>query len=438
MKTFSVHSCGPILTSITVPGDKSMSHRSAMFASLAEGRSTITGFLESEDCLSTVDAMRALGVTIEHTGEGTFVVEGIGGRFTPPAGDVDCGNSGTTMRLLSGLLAAQPFRIRLTGDASLSKRPMGRVIKPLSEMGALFTAEGGEGKPPLVIEGNTLGPLKPLSYEMPVASAQVKSAVLLAGLFADGETSVIEPAACRDHTERMLQEFGVTLELGAPDANGRRRITLKGPQRLKARDFAVPGDVSSAAFWLVAASAKQGSEVLIEGVGLNPTRTGIISVLQRMGASMEITPVDAEAAEPLGTIRVSGGALHGTVIGGAEIPNVIDELPVLAVAGALARGKTIIRDAKELRVKETDRIAAVAGNLRAMGVPVTETEDGMEIEGGHPLKGARLECFGDHRIAMAFAIAGLFAEGETVIEGVECVATSYPTFGATLESVLAS
>jgi len=438
MKKFSVHSCGPIRTSITVPGDKSMSHRSAMFASLAEGRSTITGFLESEDCLSTVNAMRALGVSIEHSDEGTFVVEGIGGSFTPPAGDVDCGNSGTTMRLLSGLLAAQAFRIRLTGDASLSKRPMGRVIEPLSEMGAHFSTEGGEGKPPLVIEGNTRTSLKPLSYEMPVASAQVKSAVLLAGLSAEGETSVIEPAACRDHTERMLQEFGVKLELGTPDAKGRRRIALKGPQHLKARDFAVPGDISSAAFWLVAASAKPGSEVTIDGVGLNPTRTGIITVLQRMGATMEITPVDPNAAEPLGSIRVTGGALHGTVIGGAEIPNVIDELPVLAVAGALAQGKTIIRDAKELRVKETDRIAAVAGNLRAMGVPVTETEDGMEIEGGYPLKGARLECFGDHRIAMAFAIAGLFAEGETVIESVECVATSYPTFGATLTSVLAS
>jgi 3-phosphoshikimate 1-carboxyvinyltransferase len=404
-----------------------------MFASLAEGRSTITGFLESEDCLSTVNAMRSLGVPIEHTARGTFVVEGRGGRFTAPAGDVDCGNSGTTMRLISGILAAQPFRSRLIGDPSLSKRPMGRVTGPLTAMGARFTAEGEQGRPPLVIEG---GPLKAISYEMPVASAQVKSAILLAGLFAEGETSVIEPASCRDHTERMLQEFGVTLDLGEADANGRRRITLRGPQRLNARNFAVPGDISSAAFWLVAASAKEGSDVVIKGVGLNPTRTGILSVLQRMGARLEITPVDPDAAEPLGTVRVLGGNLQGTVIGGAEIPNVIDELPVLAVAGALAQGKTIIRDAKELRVKETDRIAAVAGNLRAMGVPVVETEDGMEIEGGHVLRGARLQCFGDHRIAMAFAIAGLFAEGETVIEQVECVATSYPSFGATLESLL--
>jgi len=433
MKTFSVRACGPIRTEITVPGDKSMSHRSAMFASLAEGTSTITGFLEAEDCLSTVGAMRALCAKIEHTGKGTFVIGGTGGRLSQPAGDVDCGNSGTTMRLLSGIVAPQPIRARMTGDASLSKRPMGRIIKPLTEMGGRFTAEGGEGRPPLVVEG---GKLKPLSYEMPVASAQVKSAILLAGLSAEGETSVVEPAACRNHTERMLQEFGVTLDLGEANADGRRRIALKGPQRLKARDFTVPSDISSAAFWLVAGAAKEGSEITMQGVGLNPTRDGIISVLRRMGADITTTLSDPKAAEPSGTIVVKGGKLTGTVIAGAEIPNVIDELPVLAVAGALAQGKTIIRDAKELRVKETDRIAAVAGNLRAMGAKVTETEDGMEIEGGLPLHGATLQCFHDHRIAMAFAIAGLFAEGETVIEKVECVATSYPTFGATLESVL--
>ena len=433
MKTFTVRACGPINADLVIPGDKSMSHRSAMFASLAEGRSVITGFLEAEDCLSTVGAMRALGATIEYAGVGTFVVEGTGGRLSQPAGDVDCGNSGTTMRLLSGIIASQPIRARMIGDASLSKRPMGRVIKPLSEMGARFTAEGGEGRPPLVVEG---GSLTPLSYEMPVASAQVKSAVLLAGLSAEGETSVVEPGACRDHTERMLQEFGVKLELGTPNAEGRRKISLKGPQKLKGRDFAVPGDISSAAFWLVAGSAKQGSEITMRDVGLNPTRTGIISVLRRMGADITATPSDPTAAEPSGTIVVKGGKLTGTVIAGAEIPNVIDELPVLAVAGALASGKTIIRDAKELRVKETDRIAAVAGNLRAMGVNVTETEDGMEIEGGAPLHGARLQCFHDHRIAMAFAIAGLFAEGETVIEKVECVATSYPTFSSTLDAVL--
>jgi len=433
MQTFTVRHCGPIRATIAIPGDKSMSHRSAMFASLAEGRSTITGFLESEDCLSTVNAMRALGARIEHAGTGTLVVEGKGGQFTPPANDVDCGNSGTTMRLLSGILAAQPFSSRLTGDASLSKRPMGRVIKPLTEMGAIFISEGGEGKPPLVVKG---GKLTPLHYEMPVASAQVKSAILLAGLSAEGKTSVVEPAACRDHTERMLQEFGISLDLEEADSNGRRRIALTGPQKLKARDFTVPGDISSAAFWLVAASAKAGSDVTMSGVGLNPTRTGVISVLQRMGAKITVSPFDPKAAEPLGSIRVVGSGLHGTVIEGAEIPNVIDELPVLAIAGALAQGTTIIRDAKELRVKETDRIAAVAGNLRAMGANVTETEDGMVIEGGLPLHGAHLQCFHDHRIAMAFAIAGLFAEGETVIEKIECVATSYPTFGSTLESVL--
>lgn len=436
MKTFTVHHCAPIRCSIPVPGDKSISHRSAMFASLAVGTSTITGFLESEDCLSTVNAMRSLGAKIKQAGFGTFVIEGCGGRFTAPSHDVDCGNSGTTMRLISGILAAQPFRSRLIGDASLSKRPMGRVINPLTDMGGRFNSEGDQpGRPPLVIEG---GALQPISYEMPVASAQVKSAILLAGLFAKGETSVIEPAACRDHTERMLQEFGVNLELGEADANGRRRIALTGPQTLAARNFAVPGDISSAAFWLVAASAKEGSDMIIESVGLNPTRTGIISVLQRMGARIEITPVDGQPAEPLGRVRVIGGKLQGTLIGGAEIPNVIDELPVLAVAGALAQGRTIIQNARELRVKETDRIAAVAGNLRLMGAQVTETEDGMIIEGGQPLHGARLECFGDHRIAMAFAVAGLFADGETVIENVDCVATSYPAFGTTLQSILNS
>jgi len=404
-----------------------------MFASLAEGSCTITGFLESGDCLSTVTALRGLGVQISRAGEGTFVVKGQGGRFSAPKGDIDCGNSGTTMRLLSGILSAQPFSSRLTGDASLSGRPMGRVMKPLAEMGGRFTAEGGEGRPPLAIEG---GRLKPISYEMPMASAQVKSAILLAGLFAEGETSVIEPAACRDHTERMLQEFGVILDLGVPGPNGRRRIGLCGPQRLRARDFAVPSDISSAAFWIVAASAKPQSDVTLKGVGLNPTRTGILSVLQRMGARLEITSVDPSAAEPFGNVRILASDLQGTLIAGAEIPNVIDELPILAVAGALARGKTIIRDAGELRVKETDRIAAVAGNLRAMGVQVVETQDGMEIEGASELKGARLGCFGDHRIAMAFAIAGLFAEGETIIEGVECVDTSYPTFGKVLGSIL--
>ncbi len=437
MKTFSIQRSGSIRADMIVPGDKSISHRSALFASLAAGRSTITGFLESEDCLSTINAMRSLGVPIMHAGTGTFVIEGQGGRFTPPSGDVECGNSGTTMRLISGILAAQPFRSRLTGDSSLSKRPMNRVMDPLTAMGGGFTAEGEQGRPPLLIQGVEKGEsLRPISYTMPIASAQVKSAILLAGLFAEGETSVIEPAACRDHTERMLQEFGVTLDLGKADEQGRRRIALCGPQKLTARDFSVPGDISSAAFWLVAAAAKEGSDLFIEGVGLNPSRTGILSVLHRMGANIPITLRDPKAAEPLGGVRVLGGKLRGAIIGGAEIPNVIDELPVLAVAGALAQGTTIIRDAKELRVKETDRIAAVAGNLRSMGVPVIETEDGMIIEGGHPLHGARLECFGDHRIAMAFAIAGLFAEGETIIEQVDCVATSYPTFGAMLQSVL--
>jgi 3-phosphoshikimate 1-carboxyvinyltransferase len=419
-----------------VPGDKSISHRALLFGAIAEGETRIEGLLPAEDPLSTAACLRAMGVTVSEIRAGEPVtVQGVGlDGFQEPADVLDCGNSGTTMRLMLGLLAGRVGRhFVLTGDASLRGRPMRRVGAPLAAMGAVIHGRKDGNFAPLAVLGQ---PLQGTTIQTPVASAQVKSAILLAGLSAEGETSVTEPAACRDHTERMLQEFGVALDLGEADANGRRRIALKGPQQLKARDFAVPGDISSAAFWLVAGAAKEGSEITMHGVGLNPTRDGIISVLLRMGADITTTLSDPKAAEPSGTIVVKGGKLTGTIIAGAEIPNVIDELPVLAVAGALAQGKTIIRDAKELRVKETDRIAAVAGNLRAMGAKVTETEDGMEIEGGHPLHGATLQCFHDHRIAMAFAIAGLFASGETVIEKVECVATSYPTFGATLESVL--
>lgn len=426
-----------IETEITVPGDKSISHRAIMLAALSNGPCKITNFLEGEDCLSTAKAFRQLGVTIEQPEPGTVVVIGSRGEFTAPEGDIDCGNSGTTMRLMSGILAAQPFTSRLTGDPSLSKRPMRRVIEPLTQMGANFTTEGEGGTPPLVIKG---GPLKAITYRTPVASAQVKSAVLLAGLYAQGETKVIEPAASRDHTERMLKYFLVKLNREEDRGeNGHKagecRVTLEGPQRLESRDFTVPGDISSAAFWLVAAAAQPGSRLLIKQVGLNPTRTGVIDVLIRMGARIREVIEVVDQGEPCGTIDIKGSQLKGTIIEGAEIPNVIDEIPILAVAAALAKGKTIIRNAKELRVKETDRIAAVAGNLRAMGADVTEFEDGMEIVGGKPLKGAKLQCFHDHRIAMAFAIAGLFASGETIIEDVACVQTSYPGFEDTLKLI---
>ena len=426
MSEWKVRRAPTIQTELTVPGDKSISHRAVMLAALSNGPCVIRGFLGSEDCLRTVGAMRSLGVEIEHLEDNTLLVHGRRREFTAPAREIDCGNSGTTMRLLTGLLAGQPFRSRLVGDASLSRRPMRRVIEPLTQMGAKITAEGAEGRPPLVIEGTAL---KPIQYFSPVASAQVKSAVLLAGLYASGKTSVTEPSQSRDHTERMLEYF-----LVRPQKSD-LTVTIYGGQTPESRDLTVPGDISSAAFWMVAAAAQPKSHLLIKNIGLNETRTGVLAVLVRMGVHIREV-VESEEAEPMGSIELRGGRLKGTMIAGREIPNVIDELPVLAVAGALAHGKTIIADAKELRVKETDRIAAIATNLRAMGAHVTETEDGMEINGGVPLQGARLESFGDHRIAMAFAIAGIFAEGETTISDTECVATSYPGFYAQLEELM--
>jgi 3-phosphoshikimate 1-carboxyvinyltransferase len=397
-----------------------------MLAAMSNGACVIRGFLPSEDCLCTVSAMRALGIKIETPEPETLVVYGSKRKFNPPEGDINCGNSGTTMRLVAGILAGQPFRARLVGDASLSKRPMKRIIEPLTQMGATIRAEGPNERPPLVIEG---GPLKPLHYFSPVASAQVKSAVLLAAMFANGKTTVTEPSQSRDHTERMLEYF-----LVRPGRDG-LSVTLFGGQVPESRDFTVPGDISSAAFWLVAAAAQPGSHLLIRNVGLNETRTGILGVLVRMGAGVREVHENDEA-EPMGAVEIRGDRLKGTVIAGKEIANVIDELPILAVAGALAHGKTVIADAAELRVKETDRLAAIATNLRAMGAQVSETEDGLEILGGAPLHGARLSSFGDHRIAMAFAIAGLFADGETTIDGTDCVATSYPNFQETLEKVM--
>lgn len=430
MGQWRIKRSGVIRSEITVPGDKSISHRAVMLSALSNGTCVIRGFLASEDCMATVNAMRALGIEIEQPEPTTLIVHGRKRELTAPSAPIDCGNSGTTMRLLSGILAAQPFTTTLTGDASLSKRPMRRVIEPLTLMGATITGQGASGSPPLVIQG---GKLQPIRYEMPMASAQVKSAILLAGLFTKGKTTVVEPAPSRDHTERMLSYYLVRPHT---DENS---VSIHGEQTPESRDFTVPGDISSAAFWLVAAAAQPKSHLLIKDVGLNESRTGVLAVLVRMGAHVrEIVEEGTRAAfegEPRGAIEIQGDRLKSTVIRGREIPNVIDELPILAVAGALAHGTTIIADAKELRVKETDRIAAIATNLRAMGVNVVEKEDGMEIHGGTPLKGARMESFGDHRIAMAFAVAGLFAEGETVIDNVECVATSYPTFHETLERI---
>jgi 3-phosphoshikimate 1-carboxyvinyltransferase len=424
MPTLTVHRYRQLPAEITVPGDKSISHRAAMFAGLAEGTTVVSGFLPSEDCLCSLKAMEALGAVVEPLVEEVGVglvkmaITGRAMKLQAPTAPVDCGNSGTTMRLLSGILAGQSFTTELFGDASLSKRPMKRIADPLGEMGAQVTGQGDKICAPLTITGSKL---RPIEYTLPVASAQVKSAVLLAGLFAEGTTTVVEPLATRNHTERIMSHFGLEWQrVGS-------KVSVQGGQVPKAKDLVVPGDISSAAFWLVAAAAVPGGRLILNNVGLNETRTGVIDVLLRMGAKVTRSEVSTEG-EPSGQVIIEGGELQGTVIGGAEIPNVIDELPILAVAAALAKGKTVIRDAAELRVKETDRIAAVAENLRRMGVTVTEHPDGMEIEGGAALHGATIPTFHDHRIAMAFSIAGLFAEGETQIEGSECIRTSYPNF----------
>lgn len=408
-----------VVGEMSVPGDKSISHRAILLAALSNGPCRIDNLLEGEDCKATLRAIEQLGVRVERLSETSCVIHGTQGRFQPPTDPIDCGNSGTSMRLLCGLLAGQPFRSRLIGDASLSQRPMKRVIDPLTRMGANITAEGENFRPPLVIEG---GPLTGIDYEMPVASAQVKSALLLAGLQASGKTRVVSPAPCRDHTERMLGYF-----CARPVVRG-NEVTVYGGSALESRAFTVPGDVSSAAFWLVAAAAKRGSRIFIKDVGLNPTRTGVITALIRMRARIREVIESDDLGEPWGTIDVMAAPMDGGVIAGEVIPNLIDEIPILAVAGALAQGVTVIRDAHELRVKETDRIAALVQNLTAMGVSVKEYDDGLAIQGGSRLSGARLQSFGDHRIAMAFAVAGLFASGETVIEDAECVRTSYPGF----------
>ena len=410
---------------ITVPGDKSISHRAVIIAALSNGICTLRGFLPSEDCMHTVNAMRALGIKIEQPQPDTLIVHGKKRVLAPPKKEIDCGNSGTTMRLLAGLLAGQTFESRLVGDAALLRRPMDRVIAPLRQMGANILAEGPEQTPPLRIHG---GSLRGIRYRLPIASSQVKSALLLAGLFAKGKTTVEEPSPTRNHTEMMFNYFLVST---AKDGEG--SVTVFGDQVPESRDFTIPGDISSAAFWLVAAAAQPRGHLLVREVGLNDTRTALLGVLLRMGAQVREAIEEVDQLEPRGIVEVTGVPLKGTVIQGREVPQLIDELPILAVAGALANGKTIIRHAQELRVKESDRIAAIAHNLRTMGAQVTEMNDGLEIHGPAPLHGARVASFGDHRVAMAFAIAGLFANGETIVQDAECIRESYPGFEAVLE-----
>lgn len=427
MNTLRSRPIRSIRGTLQVPGDKSMSHRAIMLAGLADGPSRITGFLPSEDCLCTLRAFQALGAKITRVDKTTLDVEGNGGNCFQVLEAIDCGNSGTAMRLLAGILAAQPFTSRLVGDASLSSRPMKRIMDPLGQMGAVVLSENNNDRAPLIIHGDRL---RPITYTSPIASAQVKSAIMFAAMFAEGATSVTEPQRSRDHSERMFRHYHVPVRVDG------LTVTVHGRCLPHPEDIFVPGDISSAAFWMGAAAALEGSHLILENVGLNPTRTGIISVLLRMGAQIKECVKGGKEGEPYGTIEIHGAKLHGTKIGGEEIPTLIDEIPLIAAIGAVAQGETLITDAKELRVKETDRIAVMAQCLRAFGAEVEEREDGMTILGGTPLRGATVDSHGDHRIAMACAILGLFASGRTTVKNCECVATSYPGFEKHLEAVL--
>ena len=418
--SFEVAPGGRLVGTLTVPGDKSISHRFVMLASLAEGVSSARGFLEGEDALATVAAFRAMGVRIDGPSAGNIRIHGVGLRgLKAPSAALDMGNSGTAMRLLAGLLCAQRFASRLTGDASLSQRPMARVMTPLTQMGASIT--GAErGRPPLDIEPAPKG-LNAIDYSLPVASAQVKSCLLLAGLYAHGATRVREPAPTRDHTERMLRSFGASVT----DADG--CVTLTPGDPLQACDLAIPADISSAAFFLVGACMAPGSDLRLRGVGMNPTRTGIIAILQRMGADIEIVNAREFGVEPVADLHVRYAPLSGIEIPPELVPLAIDELPAIMVAAATANGDTRLRGAEELRVKESDRIAAVARGLSSIGIAVEEHVDGMTVTGGTP-RGGTVNSDGDHRIAMAFAMAALAASEPVVVHDCRNVDTSFPGF----------
>jgi len=427
MQSYTVQGAKGVRGEITVPGDKSISHRSIMFGSIANGVTRVTGFLRGEDALATLAAFRAMGVEVEDDGE-TLTIHGRGLHgLAEPADVLDCGNSGTSMRLLTGLLAGQNFFSVLSGDQYLRARPMKRVVAPLSLMGARIQGRAGGEKAPLAIQG---GKLIGISYASPVSSAQVKSSILLAGLYAKGETTIREPHLSRDHSERMLRHFGAQVEsfLGG--------VRLTGGVELSGRDIAVPGDISSAAFFMVAALIIPNSELLIRGVGVNPTRTGVIDILRGMGGDLELLNPREQSGEPVADIRVRSSKLRAMEITGELVPRAIDEFPAICVAASLAQGTTVVSGAAELRVKETDRIAAMAENLRRAGVIVVETPDGMEITGVERLKGCRAESFGDHRIAMSMLVAGLAAEGETSVCDTECIATSFPGFLELLTGVV--
>nr|WP_312971944.1 bifunctional prephenate dehydrogenase/3-phosphoshikimate 1-carboxyvinyltransferase [Pseudomonas sp.] len=418
---------GNVRGRIRVPGDKSISHRSIMLGSLAEGTTEVEGFLEGEDALATLQAFRDMGVVIEGPQHGRVTVHGVGlhGLKAPP-GPIYVGNSGTSMRLLAGLLAGQPFDVTMTGDASLSKRPMNRVANPLREMGAVVET-GPDGRPPLTIRGGQK--LKALTYTLPMASAQVKSCLLLAGLYAEGVTTVTEPAPTRDHTERMLRGFGYAVESKGPVAS------LQAGGKLTATRIEVPADISSAAFFLVAASIAEGSDLLLEHVGINPTRIGVIEILRLMGGDITLENQREVGGEPVADLRVRGAKLKGIEIPEALVPLAIDEFPVLFIAAVCAEGRTVLRGAEELRVKESDRIQVMADGLTSLGVKVQPTEDGIIIDGGQTIGGGEVHSHGDHRIAMAFSVASLRASAPIRIHDAANVATSFPNFLALAEQV---
>ena len=417
---------GPLRGELAVPGDKSISHRSVMFGALSEGITEAENFLTGADCLSTISCFRQMGISVEQNGT-SVVVHGKGLHgLTRPSGIIDAGNSGTTVRLLSGILAGQPFDSMITGDASIQKRPMKRVMTPLSQMGASITSVHENGCAPLQIKGS---PLHGIHYLSPVASAQVKSCVLLAGLYADTPTSVTEPAISRNHSELMLRYFGADIQ-----CEGTTSTVLPDP-RLVGQKVNVPGDISSAAYFIAAALLVPGSEVLLKNVGINPTRDGMLRVVRAMGGDVTLVNENTDGAEPCADLLIRSSSLHATTIEGELIPTLIDELPVIAVLAAFAEGTTVIKDAAELKVKESDRIAVMTENLKRMGADVEPTDDGMIIHGGRPLHGATINPYLDHRIAMSFAVAALAADGETKIQDADCVKISYPGFYTDLEGL---
>ncbi|GMQ90104.1 MAG: hypothetical protein BMS9Abin10_0452 [Gammaproteobacteria bacterium] len=410
---------GPLRARLRVPGDKSLSHRTVILGSLAEGVTQASGLLEGTDVLATIAAFRAMGVELSRAGDGRLSIDGVGLQgLQAPSAPLDMGNSGTAMRLLAGVLAAQRFDSELTGDASLRRRPMGRVIAPLQAMGASISS-GADGLPPLRIAGGHA--LRAIDYVMPHASAQVKSALLLAGMYAEGTTSVTEPAPTRDHTERMLRTFGYAT------GTSKRTVSIQGGGRLRACEIEVPGDLSSAAFFLVAAAIVPGSDVVVENVGVNPTRSGILTLLRQMGAAIEVANKRQAGGEPVADIHVRSGPLRGIAIAGEQVSLAIDEFPILFIAAACAEGETVLHGARELRVKESDRIAAVAEGLKRLGIDARETPDGITIRGGR-IGGGGVDSRGDHRVAMAFAIAGACATGPITVHDCGNVDTSFPGF----------